>query len=749
MAEQDAQQPPATDEQQATVIDVKLQGVLLSLVRKHTTRDKAARRVQILDARTQRFFYRGLQYLAWDEKDQALVSINGVATPNNGGEDAGSYRQTFNIYQAYAKSFMAVFSQNAPNSRAEADDPKNPLDIAAAAEANKARRIIEKQNPPKAIQIDAARLLWTDGLVVTYTRSVMGKDNKPGEKIDLFGVLETRFPMTAGCIENCGYAQINTEHDVAFLKSKFPEAAARITPSDGGDEFDRISRLAVAQGMNQQQNNSGSGSAYLATYSRTWLRSWTFEELPDGEDKDALKAAFPDGCYVGFAGETYCESRNESMDDHLALCHALPGDGMHRPSVGKSMMSAQEAFNDMMNLAQETFEYGVPSTWVDQDAIDIDAIQEQESKPKMYLPFERQENASAESHFFQEAAAEPSPAMMSFMQDVQGPLCQFLTGQQPGLFGGEMEDQKTASGYAMAKNQAMGVMGLNWMPYVQFWSTVIGQAVECAAAVRTGVISSLVPGSQKGKTETVSVDYDALREGKAKWTPETDENFPDSYSEKVNKFNTFVQQYGSSPAGQAILQEPNNQAFAKNLLGLEELVIPGADARDKQLTEISELLAATPIPDIQGFQQAMQQWQMAIQQAQAAGQQPPPQPLQQQFQTSSISVDAEFDMHAVEFAEVQTFVNSPDGQKAKAQNPMGFSNVRLHGLEHKKAMGAQQQPPQEKPSETIAFKDLPPEGQIQMAAQAGLQLVPQDIAMKAQMDAAAKAPAPKPPQIGA
>ena len=725
------------EEQRQGNIDQHLQSVLLSLVRKQTTRDSTARRVQVLDARTQRFFYRGLQYLAWDAKDQALVSINGLASVTGDADTSASYRQTFNIYQAYAKSFMAVFSQNSPNSRAEADDPKSPLDIAAATEANKARRIIEKQNPPKALQIDAARLLWTDGLIVTYTRSVTDREGKPGEKIDLFGVLETRFPMTAATIAECGYGQINTEHDVAFLKSKFPEAASRITASDSGDEFDRISRLSVAQGMNQQQSNSGSSNAYLATFSRTWLRPWVFEELPDGDDKDALKEAFPDGCYVGFAGETYCESRNESMDDHLALCHALPGDGMHRPSVGKSMMSAQEAFNDMMNLAQETFEYGVPSTWVDQDAIDIDAITEQESKPKMYLPFERQNDASAESHFFQEAAAEPSPSMMAFMQDVQGPLCQFLTGQQPSLFGAEMDAQQTASGYSMARNQAMGVMGLNWMPYVQFWTTVMGQAVCAAAEVRTGVLSALVPsGGKRGQSETVSVDFDALREGKAKWTPETDENFPDSYAEKVNKFNAFVQQFGSSAAGQAILQQPDNQAFAKNLLGLEELVIPGADSRDKQLVEINELLAATPIPDIQGYSAALQQWKAAQQTFVAPTSQNrdvghphsyPPPPSQQQFQSSSIPVDADFDMHEVEFAEVQTFVNSPDGQKAKAQNPLGFANVRLHGLEHKKAMEAQQaeqqQPPAKKPpQESINFKDMPPEGQAQMAAQVGITL---------------------------
>jgi len=40
-----------------------------------------------------------------------------------------------------------------------------------------------------------------------------------------------------------------------------------------------------------------------------------------------------DGCYVAFAGDTYCESRNETMDDCWRVMHALPGDGQNRPSV--------------------------------------------------------------------------------------------------------------------------------------------------------------------------------------------------------------------------------------------------------------------------------------------------------------------------------------------------------------------------------------------------------------------------------
>lgn len=46
---------------------------------------------------------------------------------------------------------------------------------------------------------------------------------------------------------------------------------------------------------------------------------------------------------------------------------------------------------------------------------------------------------------------------------------------------------------------------------------------------------------------------------------------------------------------------------------------------------------------------------------------------------------------------------------------------------HAQAQAQQQQQPNDKPAESISFKDLPPEGQVQLAAQAGIKLQPQQI----------------------
>jgi len=170
---------------------------------------------------------------------------------------------------------------------------------------------------------------------------------------------------------------------------------------------------------------------------------------------------------------------------------------------------------------------------------------------------------------------------------------------------------------------------------------------------------------------------------------------------------------------------------------LPDLEIPGADSEEKQLSEIKELLAATPIPNMQ----ARQAYQAQVLTAQATGQAPPPPPNPMQMLSPSVPIDEEFDDHAAEYAACKDWINSSVGQQAKRENQDGFLNVRLHALQHQAQMQKAQQAqvqqamlPQlilekakhsgqaKSPSETINFKDLGPSGRLQVAAQAGLDI---------------------------
>jgi len=147
----------------------------------------------------------------------------------------------------------------------------------------------------------------------------------------------------------------------AKLKASYPLAADKIQmggPQTADEVYARASRVAIAQGL--PTTHPGDALFNLITLSRTWIRPWAFYAIEDKAVRDTLLALFPDGCYVAFAGDTYCESRNETMDDCWRVMHALPGDGQNRPSVGDSLVQIQERYNTLSNIQAETYEYGIP-----------------------------------------------------------------------------------------------------------------------------------------------------------------------------------------------------------------------------------------------------------------------------------------------------------------------------------------------------------------------------------------------------
>jgi hypothetical protein len=554
---------------------------------------------------------------------------------------------------------------------------------------------------------------------------------KGAEQISVLGVLEVKVPITANNIHDFPHLQYSVEIDSTTAKAAYPWVADKITEGAGGNaeaEYDRIARISTVQGTSST-SNVGNTMSHLVTCQRSWLRKSAFMDVQDEDVRAELMRLYPDGCHVVFVGDTYCESRNECMDDHWAIMHALPGDGQNRPALGESLIPIQETFNDMMNISVSTYEYAIPATWVDQEAVDIDALQEQTSQPGAHIPAKKKVGEAMSDHFYTEPGASVSGDMIQFMENLQGPLAQFVTGALPSLFGGSMADNETAAGYSMARDQAMGGIGLIYREIKALYARVMEQGVRCAAYNRVNDIKTLLPGTN-GRLESVRVEIEDLK-GNLRCLPETDENFPESWSQKRNAFMNLFSQAPTNPILAAILQQPANQQLAQQMFGIEGLVIPGADNRTKQLVEINQLLSESPAPNVPMVHQVAVVKTMADV-AQAHGMQvpTPPTPQPEQMLMPSVPIDPIFDDHQVEFEECSRWINSPEGQEAKLLNPKGFQNVRLHALAHYQQMkqqaaeaAAQQQQPKG-PSESINFKDLPPDGQQQMAQQAGITLQP-------------------------
>ena len=224
------------------------------------------------------------------------------------------------------------------------------------------------------------------------------------------------------------------------------------------------------------------------------------------------------------------------------------------------------------------------------------------------------------------------------------------------------------------------------------------------------------------RNETVSLQIGDLK-GNFLCFPESDANFPEGYTARSNKIMNLLNNAGQSPLMAPLLLQPDNQALIRDAIGVEGLVVPGADARNKQLTEIAEMESESPVPN-----PAFTQWQQAAQLAQQAGQPPqgaPPDPL-----VSSVPIDPDFDDNEAEAEECSRWLNSPAGQEAKRSKVQWFLNVRLHAMAHKQAVkdqAAQSAPKPKPPGESINFKDVAaadPGAATQMLEQAGLRPTP-------------------------
>ncbi len=476
------------------------------------------------------------------------------------------------------------------------------------------------------------------------------------EVVSILGSLDLKTPPWANEMHEYPYLQWNMEVHVSKLRAAYPHAASKIgqpvTPGVS-EQYERLARLAQSQGG--PLTEGGDYNPNLITFQRTWLRPWAFYLLEDEALRCELLNLYPDGCYVAFAGEAYCESRNESMDEHWRVMHALPGDGSSgRPAIGDALISVQERFNTLSNLQMETYEYGVPPIYADSEVLDFDALHSQTAEPGAHYPARAKAGQPLAAGFFQPEPAQIPPDLAAHAANLMGPISQFLTGAFPALFGGAMENTDTAAGYAMARDQAMGRIGLVWRRMKFFHADVMTLGVDCFRKNRpTDVEITLLGAGAAFESKWIRL---ADLKGNLYSYPETDEQFPTLWAQQRGVLLQLMN--SPDPAIQQILNHPENLGLLKRLIGLEDIVIPDDESRTKQFREIAQLLVEHPI--LEGDPQA------------------------HGILLPSIMPDPFTDNHAIELETCKRWFSSNAGQVAKVEDALGYANVRAHAQFHQK-----------------------------------------------------------------
>lgn len=733
----------------------RLQEALRRLVFQYSTESELSRRAEIRRIKQAHQFWRGLQYLWWDERDQNWhLPFEQKLMDQSSLQDMPRYEYVTNIYQAFGLSIVSVLSQDVPHVRFFPASAQAEEDVAAAKAATEVASLVERNNRIGNLIVDEAFNLWTDGKVGAYVRYVVdgqrfgfhpemeisGREVKIGEDtyicpecgaetpgrpngdcatetagaenptegpssagdeadatggaaahcaqcdgllsqedfvaaetitvpagqirmrvpngqevITIIGGLELKTPPWAGEMHEYPYLQWNMEVHQARLRAAYPHAAEKIGPTvaNGTQQYERLARLGQSQGG--PLTEGGDVNPNLITFQRTWLRPWAFFALDDKGLRDELLQLFPDGAYVAFAGEAYCESRNENMDDHWRVLHALPGDGSSgRPALGDALISVQERFNTLSNLQIESYEYGIPPIYADSEVLDFDGLQHQTAEPGAHYPARAKPGQSLAAGFFQPAPAQVPPDLAEHAANLMGPVAQFLTGAFPALFGGAMSNNDTASGYAMARDQAMGRIGLVWRRMNFFHADLMLLAVDCFRKNRPNDVEVTLLGAGAA-FESKWIRLADLK-GNLFSYPETDEQYPTLWSQQRAVLMQLMA--NPDPQIQAVMAHPENMSLIKRMIGLEEFVIPDEESRTKQYREIAQLVAESPV----------------VRRDEASG---------VELTLPSILPDEFADNHAVELEICKRWFSSDAGQVAKIDAPLGYANVKAHAMFHR------------------------------------------------------------------
>lgn len=705
---------PIEDSELDPVTKKELKQALQSLCKHFATVDKYVRRQEIMDARRQRFYYRGDQYIYWNTTQLLFLPWQGGGTgadPSD-AQDTPRYTDVYNIYKPYLRAMVAVGVQNPPGVNFEPDDPAKGIDITSARAAEKFRHFIDRVNKRKELQSTLMYFFCTDGRTGIYTRSVrdaqkFGVDDEgqphTAELMTPFGVLESKpVPLMEEKQENWVAFFLSDEPEINMAKQEYPQAAGKIkagTSAVGESAYERMARLGVMQGTKLLQQ-AGDAYNHIVTRHRVWLRPAAFRHCPE-DVREQLQELFPNGCKVVYAGDAYCYSRNMSMDDQITVKWPGPGDGASKPSMLKDLVPVQDAFNDYKNLEKEIFDFTIPVTYQAQGVGDIEALREQYSEPgnTVVVP-DPPAGMSLGDMFFQAPPAGSPPSLVAAYQDLRGALSQFITGAQPALFGGSDKDNDTASGIAMMRDQAMGQFGIVWGHLQELFAAAYKQAVLAAAKYRSEEQNiNITEPSRNGKALVSTISIADLQKGNFHCYPDTDSSFPETTGSKRQTLTQMVGQALTNPlAAEAYgVLLPNNLELQRELLGITDWIIPAANSRDKQMSEIELLLQQKPTINMQAAQEFIAdkaiEDQMKEETAGSGIPMPESEPDPAQLYQTTIPVDMDWDFHQFEYETIKDWLSSPEGLEEARTNPYGVLNVKLHGKQHQQAMAAQAGPP--------------------------------------------------------
>jgi hypothetical protein len=773
--------PETTQENSPQELSEDLQKELRALWQKCVTDGITADRQEVRDVWQAHFYWRGLQYTWWSEKEGRLKLLSQATDRDiDNPDEMPRFQYVTNIYQSRGLGYIAAVAGAAPRIRFFPDDADNPDDLETAQADTKLAKAIERWNPTKKLLQEEAHLFWMDGVVGAYVRRVADGEKFGTESVASLSSQETELaPETMRCAK-CGWegpaqevtlpvpcpqcGQPLTEENLA------PAQNANI-PAEGGEEEFAKTRVVItpvgALNLKRPQWCKEQGDFHYLVYEREVHFSKARAAFPKkakeikggiqgggvaayrriarlstaqgttllSQTGDAL-ASLVTISTVWFRKDAFYMLDDETKRDELIA--AFP-DGCKVIFVGDTYCeSAPESMDDAWVI-----EHAYPGDGQHRPAVGSSMISVQDR-------FNTESNIETETYEYgqpityrasdtfdpdasKEQISEPGSEVQVALRANENISNRIMTTSPASVSPSMTQHMQELRG--PLSDEMSGVYpALAGADTDQ--KTLGGQAMQRDQAMgRMGISYSRL---KQFHANVMTLACRALRsEGTGKISTPVLAKSGEFESESVD-VTALEGESQAYPEGDENFPEgwAQKRAVAMQVADSPQGQMLLQDPDNQQvfldLLGIPELVS----PDASSRKKQLREIKELKPQPQAEAAIPNGQPPVQN-PLAEMLIDPEFDNHPAELATCVAWLNGEEGQRAKKDEPEWFTTVRAHALEHKQLI----EPPvdEKKPiSVAVATDKMVPEAQAQILEKIDVHVQPQDFAAAAALEKAKK-----------
>lgn len=728
--------PKYTQEEYEALFPPDFRSCLDSVIRKYDTEQKPLREYHLKEYKKLDFYWNSLQNIFWQEtaKDWRPYQ-DGISANPQMDVDEDDIGRIINVYRAFGESIIAGLSADVPSVAFAPDNADSIDDISTAKAYGKISELIGKHNNASQLLVQALFIKFNQAFVAAYNYN--DRDEKYGtvkvpsqqpiemsvmqatcpycgseipidpadessspvlcptcgqfvqpeyvpqtvttliptfescpksrEIVEFYGPMNVKIPFYASTQENCPYLMLTGEYHVSVAKEMFPWIAETLVPTRSYSDFEKWARQPSEAYMNPDSE--------IVSIRRVWLRPEAYWSIENEHERNEILAKYPNGMYSAWVDDTFAEAADENLDDHWTITKDPLSVYLHAPPIGRVLVDIQDMTNDMYNLVLRSIQYGVPLTFVDANALDMDKFKELPSEPGMVVPIKVQAGLNASGSFHTISTSSISQEVDRFNTKLEQ-AGQFVSGAYPSVYGGTMEGGgKTFKEYDASRSQALQRLGTTWKMLNTWWKDWMTKAVKEYA--RNLMYDEYYTEKSGDSYVTVWIKRSELQGKIGDVEAETSAQFPMSLVQQrgllIDLFNM------NNPIIAQALVDSQNLGDMTRLLGFDKIHVPGDDQRNKQLREINELKMSAPIPQMQPQMNPDGSPMVDVNR----------QPVMQPIEVSSIPPES-IDNHQVHWETTQAFLVSDQGQQLKVENPPAYQNILLHGEEHQQELQKQQ-----------------------------------------------------------